>query len=185
MIVPASFVERHRFALLLLTAVWSVSGVVTYLLAPLAAPAMLFLSIVAPVGWWLMTRPGLPLRSPSPVIVGLVVAGGYLGINASWSLSPSTAHFALIMLCLFIATLYITLHALDEGNAEANRAMAVALYAGMVIGGAVIFVEVFSQQWIRRLLMSIWPALSSRRCARPTARRWRGRVSLSIRGKAP
>lgn len=159
MIVPASFVERHRFALLLLTAVWSVSGVVTYLLAPLAAPAMLFLSIVAPVGWWLMTRPGLPLRSPSPVIVGLVVAGGYLSINAFWSLSPSTAHFALIMLCLFIATLYITLHALDEGNAEANRAMAVALYAGMVIGGAVIFVEVFSQQWIRRLLMSIWPAL--------------------------
>lgn len=159
MIVPAFFVERHKFVLLLMTSLWTGSGVITYLLAPLAAPAMLLLAVVAPVGWWLMTRPGLPLRSPSPVIVGLVVAAGYLGINSSWSLSPSSAQFAIIMLSLFTATLYLTRHTLLEGNAETNRAMATALYAGMVIGGAVIFIEVFSEQWIRRQLMSIWPAL--------------------------
>lgn len=158
MTVLAPFVARYRFPLLILTAVWTMSGVIAYLWAPLIAPAMLLLSIVAPVGWWLLTRPGLPLRSPSAVTIALIVASGYLSINASWSPSPSTAYFALAMLLMFIATLYVTVYAIEGGDAEANRAMAIALYAGMVIGGALIFFEVLSQQWIRRNLMSIWSA---------------------------
>ena len=106
-----------------------------------------------------MAGSGLPLRRPSAVIVALLLAGAYLCINATWSLSPSTARVSLVMLFLFIAAVHVTLQALDDGDADAQRAMAIGLYAAMAIVGAVICIEAFSGQWLRQQLMALAPAL--------------------------
>ena len=154
-----SFVERYRKPLLLLTAVWTGSAVIIYLWAPLVAPALLLLSPVAPVIWYVATRLRLPQYRPSGVTLALVLAGVYLTLNASWSLSPSTAHISLAMFFILIVALYFTSNALPEIDADVLRAMAIGLYAGIVIAGAVLFFESFSLQWMRRTLMSFVPAL--------------------------
>jgi O-antigen ligase len=55
--------------------------------------------------------------------------------------------------------LYFTSNTLPENDADVLRAMAIGLYAGMAIGGAMVCFEAFSLQWTRRTLMSIVPAL--------------------------
>lgn len=156
---PTPILDRYRGQLLLLTAAWTASGVIIYLLAPLAAPALILLSPVAPVAWCVTTKRRLPQHKVSPVTLALVFAGAYLSLNASWSLSPTMAHIALAMFFMFIVALYFTSGALQELDADILRAMAIGLYAGMVIGGAVMFFENFSLQWIRRTVMSLVPAL--------------------------
>ena len=83
---------------MLLTAAWTGSGAIIYLWAPLTAPALLLLSAVAPVAWCLATRLRLRWHRPSTATLALVLAGVYLTLNASWSLSPSTTHFAVAIL---------------------------------------------------------------------------------------
>src|SRR5207245_1095725 len=156
---PAPFVERHETLLLRATAAWTLVGVILYLALPLTAPAVLILSIGAPLAWHLMNGYGLPLRRPSAVIIALVLAGAYLCINATWSLSPSTARVSLVMLLLLIATVHFTVQALDDGDADAQRAMAIGLYAAMAIVGAVICIEALSGQWLRQQLMALAPIL--------------------------
>jgi O-antigen ligase len=157
---PAPFVDRHRPLLLRATAAWTLIGVILYLALPLLAPAVLLLSIGAPLAWRLMKGSGLPpLRRPSAVILALLLAGAYLCINATWSLSPSTARVSLVMLFPFIAAVHVTLQALEDGDADAQRAMAWGLYAAMAIGGAVICIEAFSGQWLRQQAMALAPAL--------------------------
>jgi O-antigen ligase len=157
---PAPLVERHKTLLLRATAAWTLVGVILYLALPLLAPAVLLLSIGAPLAWRLMKGSGLPdLRRPSPVIVALLLAGAYLSINATWSLSPSTARVSLIMLFLFIAAVHVTLEALEDGDADSQRAMAIGLYAAMAIGGALICIEALSGQWLRQQAMALAPAL--------------------------
>ncbi len=156
---PAPFVERHKTLLLRATAAWTLVGVILYLALPLTAPAVLLLSIGVPLAWRLMTGAGLPLGRPSSVIVALILAGAYLCVNATWSLSPATARVSLVMLFLFIAAVHVTLQALDEGDADAQRAMAIGLYAAMAVVGVVICFETFSGQWLRHKLMALAPAL--------------------------
>jgi O-antigen ligase len=154
-----AFAERHRSLLLAATTAWTAAGVVLYLWLPLIAPAVLLLSIVAPLAWRLMIGRGFAIRPPSAVTVALALAGVYLLINASWSLSPSTARFALLMLFLCIAAVHFTVQALEGGDAEAGRAMATGLYVAMVVVGAVVCLEAFSGQWLRQQLMTVVPVL--------------------------
>ena len=144
---------------MLLTAAWTGSGAIIYLWAPLTAPALLLLSAVAPVAWCLATRLRLRWHRPSTATLALVLAGVYLTLNASWSLSPSTARMTLAMFFMLIVALYLTSDTLPEIDADVLRAMAIGLYAGIVIAGAVLFFESFSLQWMRRTLMSFVPAL--------------------------
>ena len=154
-----TFLERYRWQLLLLTSAWTGSGVVIYLLVPLVTPGLLLLSPAAPVAWCLASRRRLPQHRPSAVTLALVFAGAYLSLNASWSLSPATAHIALAMFFMFIVALYFTSNALLDIDADVLRALAIGLCAGFVIGGAVMFFEIFSLQWIRRTVMSLAPGL--------------------------
>jgi O-antigen ligase len=159
LIALTAFVERHRKLLLLLTAAWPGSGVIIYLWVPLTTPALLLLSPVAPVAWYLVTRLRLPPHRPSAVTLALVLAGVYLSLNASWSLSPATAHRALAMFYVSIVALYFLSNTLPESDVDVLRAMAIGLYGGLVIGGAALFFETFSLQLMRRIMMSIVPAL--------------------------
>ena len=65
---------------------WTASGVIIYLLAPLAAAGLVLLSPLAPIAWCLATKRRLPQHKPSAVTLALVFAGAYLCLNASWSL---------------------------------------------------------------------------------------------------
>ena len=93
----SSFVERHRTLLLAVTALWTMAGVVLYAWAPLTVPILLLLSIVAPAAWYLAGGHKVTLQWPSPVILALALAGAYLAINTTWSLSPGTARPAVVM----------------------------------------------------------------------------------------
>jgi len=164
LLVPTPLAERHRQPLLLLTAAWVASGVILYLCAPLISPVLLGLCPVAPVAWYVATARRLPWSRPSSVTFALMLAGAYLAWNASWSLSPSSAHLAIAMFFLAVLAAHPTISTLPHTDADVLRAMALGLYAGFVIGGVVLFIEAVSQQWIRGTLMSFLPGL------RPNAR---------------
>jgi len=151
--------RRHRQLFLLLTVAWVASGVILYLCVPLISPALLLLSPVAPMAWYAATARRLPRPRPSTVSFALMLAGAYLACNMSWSLSPDSAHLAVAMFILFVLAAHLTTSTLAHNDADVLRAMAIGLYAGMVIGGLVLFIETVSQQWIRRTLMSFLPAL--------------------------
>jgi O-antigen ligase len=159
MSAPAPFVERRRSQLLRATVAWTLVGVMLCLLLPLLAPAVLLLSLAAPLAWRLMTGARLPLRRPSAPLVALTLAAAYLCLNATWSLSPATARGSLLMLFSIVAAVHFTLQALDDGDAEAERAMAIGLYAAMATIGAVICIEALSGQWLRWQLMALAPVL--------------------------
>src|SRR5262249_7256717 len=96
---------------------------------------------------------------PSTVTIALILAGAYLAWNTSWSLSPASAHLAITMFFLTVLVAHLTTSTLPDNDTDVLRAMAIGLYAGIVIGGAVLFIETVSQQWIRRILMAFLPAL--------------------------
>jgi O-antigen ligase len=151
--------ERHRQPLLLATAAWVATGVILYLCAPLISPALLLLCPVAPVAWYVATARRLPRSRPTTVTFALILAGAYLAWNASWSLSPSSAHLAIAMFFLSVLAAHLTMSTLPDNDAAVLRAMAIGLYAGIVIGGVILFIETVSLQWIRRALMSFLPGL--------------------------
>jgi hypothetical protein len=103
-----SFLQRYRKPLLLLTAAWTAMGVVIYVWVPLLVPALLLLSPVAPVAWYAATRLRPPPHKPSAITIALILAGAYLTLNASWSLSPAMAHITLAFFFLFVLALYFT-----------------------------------------------------------------------------
>jgi O-antigen ligase len=156
---PALLVEVRKPLLLRATVAWTLVGAILYLALPLLAPGVLLLSVAAPLAWRLMAGSGLPSHRPSAPIIALVLAGAYLCINATWSLSPWSARVSLVMLFLFIAAVHLTLRALDDGDADAQRAMARGLYAAMALVGAVLCIEALSGQWLRKQLTMVAPAL--------------------------
>jgi hypothetical protein len=136
----------------LLGGVWTATGVVLYLIAPLAAPAVLGLAVVAPLAWCWAAEARLAWRTPSPVVAVLAMAAAYLLINASWSLSRSEAYASVAMLAAAIAVLHLTTLALPAMPPPALRAMGLGLLVGLAIAAAVVCFEALSDQWLRRLL---------------------------------
>jgi O-antigen ligase len=143
---------------LLLTAAWTMSGIIVYLLAPRAAPGLLPLCVVAPLLWHWGQMRRIRWHRPAPALIVLALAALYLLINCTWSLSPSSAYSEVACLLAFIAVLYVTLSMLQETETPVLRAMAVGFIAAMLLGGAFLAFEAFSQQAAHRLLMSLAPS---------------------------
>jgi len=143
----------------LLTAGWTACGVALWLMFPMAAPVLLPLCGVAPLLWYWAAERRLPWHAPSPVTAALVLAGIYLLINASWSLSPTAAFRAVALIFVIVAVLHIVQHTLPELDGSALRAMAVGTLAGLAAGGVLLCIEVFSDQTLRRMLIPLVPAL--------------------------
>lgn len=143
----------------LLTAAWTGSGVVLWLLFPMTAPGVLALCTVAPLAWTWSAGRRLPRHAPSPVTAILVLAGTYLLINATWSLSVPSALKAVALIFVIVAVLHVVLHTLPELDAAPLGAMAVGTLAGLAVGGALLSFEIFSDQALRRLLMRLMPVL--------------------------
>src|ERR1700682_3263690 len=123
-------VMRPRTNLVALTGAWCASGVCLYVLTPLLSPVLLALAVIAPVAWCLVDTGRLPWRQMSSLTLILVLAGIYLGFNASWSLSPSSAHMALGMYFLLLMVTHLIMNTLPDNNVDVLRAMSIGLMAG-------------------------------------------------------
>ena len=156
--MPSSFAARRRF-LLDATAAWTACGVVIYLLAPLIAPVLLPLSVVAPLGWYWAGGRRLPELHTSLFTATLAVAAIYLVINATWSRSPSAAYSAAFLFFGVVLVLCLISSALWQLQGEMLRALAIGLYVAVVIGGVFLCFEALSDQWLRQLLMRFLPSL--------------------------
>src|SRR5262245_50643923 len=122
---------------------WTLSSAFSTLalvLLPLAAPIIL----VASIGVLLLfgIRPRL-LAKPPTAIAALLVAVGYLLINATWSLSPQDAFRAVGLLAAITAILYLTLGALETGDQTVIRSLAAGLVAGLAVAGLMLCIEAF------------------------------------------
>jgi len=145
---------RPPTAMLRLTSAWTMFGTIVYLVGPLAAPIVLPLCVVAPAAWHWASARRIAVHRPSAIFVVLALAGLYLLINGTWSLSPSSAYSEIGCFLGFAAALYIILGLLRETKAPVLRAMAIGFIAGMLLGGAFLCFEAFSQQVVHRLLLS-------------------------------
>jgi O-antigen ligase len=151
--------SRQSVLPLRLTALWAAGGAAFLLLAPLTAPAILLLCVVAPLAWYWAAEKRPPLYAPSSLILAMIVAGAYLLVNASWSLSRVPAMQSVAVFFAVVAVLHMTLNTLGRLNRDALRVLAAGSLAGMLAAGAILCVEVFSDQWLHRLLLSHVPAL--------------------------
>lgn len=151
-----SLLARHAH---LLTVLWTAFGSAICLLAPRLSPGLLALSVAAPLVWAWSERGHISWRAPSAVVKALGLAGVYLLINASWSLSPADAYAGASLFLLIVAVLHVTLCALGGVNVAGLRAMALGFAIGTAVGCAVLCFEVFSQQWAHRFAMSYVPRL--------------------------
>ena len=158
---PPLALRKH---MALLSGVWTATGVALYLIVPLTAPGVLGLAVVAPLAWCWAAEEQLPWRVPSAVVTILAVAATYLLINASWSLSRGDAYATVAMLAVAIVVLHVTALCLPAMPAPALRAMGIGLLAGVAVAAAIVCFEALSDQWLRRQLGSLYPAL------RPDAR---------------
>ena len=143
--------------MLWVTVLWTAAGVLVYLWAPLTASYLLPLTFVAPALWAWEESGRLPFYRPSTFCIVLTLAAVYLLINASWSINPPGAYAAIGLCFLFIGSLHLTLQSLDRIETPPLQAMANGLVLAMMIGGALLFLEVVSQQWLHRQLMYYLP----------------------------
>jgi hypothetical protein len=115
-----------------------------FLLAPMAAPALLLLCAAIPLARCWVAEGRLPLNPPSSVILALAVAGVYLLINASWSLSPAPAYRSVALFLTIAVSLYLLVDTLYESHRGVLRAMGVGLLVAMAAGGVVLCIEAFT-----------------------------------------
>ena len=142
-----------------LIAGWTVGCVFPFIVAPMAAPALLPLCAAPPLAWYWAAERRLPLRQPSAVVLALAVASIYLLINASWSLSPAAAYRSVVFFAAIAVGAYLLINTLYDTNRAVLHAMAVGFLVAMVAGSVIICVEAFSGQALRRLVLSYLPAL--------------------------
>lgn len=136
------------------TTAWTVAGVLLYVWAPLSAAYLLPVTTVVPALWVAAVSKHQPFYWPSACFLGLLLAGFYLLFNAAWSIDTLAAYGAAGICFLFIGSVHVTLQSLDRTETAALQAMANGLVLGMIIGGALIFFEVVSHQWLHRTLMN-------------------------------
>jgi O-antigen ligase len=134
-------------------------GVLLWAMFPMTAAVLLPLCSMAPLAWAWVQRRRLPRYRLSLATAALGLTAAYLAINASWSLSPETAAMAVVLVLLMVPTLHIVLNALPDLEPPPLNAMALGALAGLAAAGALLCVEVFSDQLLRRLLIRLVPAL--------------------------
>jgi O-antigen ligase len=133
--------------------------VMAFLLAPMAAPALLLLCAAIPLARRWAAEGRLPLNPPSPVILALALAGVYLLINASWSLSPAPAYRSVALFLTIAVCAYLLVDTLYDSDRGLLRAMGVGLLVAMAAGGVILCFEAFTGLALRRLAIPYVPQL--------------------------
>src|SRR5262245_46803229 len=97
-----------------MAAAWTAGGVILFLIAPNAGPAVLILSLVAPLVWlWGNARHLRPFQARHLNILFAVTAA-YLAVNASWSPAPDDAYRSVAMFIITVIVLNVGFSALAE-----------------------------------------------------------------------
>lgn len=143
--------------MLALTTAWVCAGVLLHAIAPLSAPGVLVLALIAPVAWYVAAAWRWPLFAPSPAVATLALGGAYLLANASWSLNGAGAYAVVAIYLGIVAILYLVLGPLAHLPPRVLRALAMGLVAGMIAAGVIYCIEVVSGQWLRRQATSLLP----------------------------
>lgn len=156
-VVEQAAQARWRQRTLLATAAWTGCGVTLFILAPLSAPILLPACTLAPLAWRRPRALEVAAAWPSSAIMALAIAVLYLVVVAGWSPSAPDAYLVVLSLLVLAVSLHVTLTALSQIGVAPIRAMSVGLVIGVAASGAIIFCEVFTHQWIRRLLASVAP----------------------------
>ena len=140
-----------------LTVAWTAAGTVFYLLTPKIAPAIVALSLVAPLlSLGSETRHLRPFHASSLVIV-LGVSAFYLLITASWSLARSDAYRSVQTFIMVVGILFIVVAAHRALHEAALRAMLLGLVAGYIAGGALLCLLFVSDYAVLIKLMNAIP----------------------------
>jgi O-antigen ligase len=155
---PLEPVERYLLSLWLI-AIWTGAGVMLLSLFPVAAPAFPVLCVVVPLVSHIAAKRRLPHYRPSALTLALALAGIYLLINATWSLSPSVAYRSALFFFLIVGVLHAVPNLLNEMNEAPLRAVAVGFIAGLMLIGAFFCIEIWTDQWTHRLVMSWVPSI--------------------------
>jgi O-antigen ligase len=140
-------------------ALWTASALAAFLVAPLTAPALLGIGIAAAAAWRWAAGRGVRDRAPSPVVAALALAGIYLAINASWSLSPGFAFRAVTVFLVIVAASHLALEAVPRLGDATLRAAGWGLVTGVALGAAVVCFETFTGQALRLFLIGHFEAL--------------------------
>jgi hypothetical protein len=151
--------SRAATAAWLLTAAWTAIGLVLWTMFPMTTTVLLPMCAIAPLALYWAANGRLPWYPLSPVTALLVVFALYLLVNASWSLSLDSATRTVALAFLMVGTLHVVLNTLPDLDEAPLRAMAVGTLVGLSVGGALLCLEVFSDQSLRRFLMRLVPAL--------------------------
>jgi hypothetical protein len=148
---------------LMLTAAWTMGGIVLFLLAPLTTPLLVVLSFVAPFVWLSASQKRTLWHTPTPVFIALYLAVAYLALNMTWAPDRSTAAMTVGLIVVLVTAVDVSLVILRRSALKVLDAIAIGFIIGVVIGGLYLCFEVLSDQWIRRTLAAYQPWL------RPTA----------------
>jgi O-antigen ligase len=143
----------------LLTATWTAMGIVLWVMFPMTSTVLLPLCCIAPLAWYWTARRHLPWCRLSLVTAGFIFAAGYLLINTSWSLNPVSAARTVVFAFVMVGSLHIVLNTFPDLPEPPLRAMASGALVGLVVAGAVLCIEVFGDQSLRRFLIRIVPSL--------------------------
>jgi O-antigen ligase len=142
-----------------LTALWTAMGLLLWAIFPMTSTVLLPLCCVAPLAWYRAACGRLTWYPVSLVTAALIVVAAYLLVNASWSLSLATAARTVAFAFVMVGALHVVINTLPNVEEAPLRAMAVGALAGLGAGAALLCLEVFSDQSLRRHIMHLIPAL--------------------------
>lgn len=121
-----------------LTVAWTAAGTMFYLLTPKIAPAIVALSLVAPLLWLGPETRHLRPFHASSLAIALGVTALYLLLNASWSLAKPDAYRSVLTFIMAVAVLFIVVAAHRALHETALRAMLLGFLAGYIAGAALL-----------------------------------------------
>ena len=139
-----------------LTTAWTAVGVCLYVTVPEFAPFILPLSLVAPVLWH-RCQGIAPDWSYLDALFATTFA--YLLLNASWSTAPSRAYLAVATFLAAALTIHFSRKMVWTLTAAPLRAMAIGLYAGYVLIGALFSIEIGFQNPLHMAFLTAFPKL--------------------------
>lgn len=153
-----------------LTVAWTAGGMFLYLAAPMVAPVVLMLSLVAPLAWLGSRAFALKPFEASPLAMLLAVIALYLFASAAWSPTGGAWRGAAMVLIVAIV-LPLVLAAQRELGRGPLRCMAQGIAIGYAAGALLLGFEMVADFPLHRIVMARLPGVEA--TDRAAVQNWR------------
>ena len=140
-----------------LTVAWTAAGTAFYLLTPKIGPAIVALSVVAPLLWLGPEARHLRPFHASSLAIALGVSALYLLINCSWSLAKPDAYRSVLTFIMAVTALFIVVAAHRALHEAALRAMLLGFLAGYIAGATMLCLASVGDNALLIMLMNAIP----------------------------